>query len=320
MPAYLPWIFADWHYGSASPELQEYLRAVDADATDIHHTLETLCQTLERIVGERPEIAAEVLCEDGYRGLRLFRLRGGKVEEIPVVERPETGEKRDLPYDHVVDVPMSARLRELLDELPDADGDELPLDYPDEETLRAIADAAATTATELDSFVAEVGHERYLVDISPGHAHVRKLVVATEPDLVHRLRRQDYAQVPPPPRDPAGKYSQALYFPEEMLQEVQDQAVRLDTSLSWIVQFAWKHAGPKVRASDRPRLSSALARYREAGGSTKRKQTIYLPGTMLDELEREAQRLDSSLSFVAQAAFSLAFPEILKQQPKTDWP
>ena len=300
MPAYLPWIFADWHYERASAELQDYLRRANENATDIHHTLDTLHEALERIAGERSEITAEILCEDGYRGLRLLRVRGGKVEDIPVVERPETGEARELPYDHAID--------------------DLPLDYPDVATLRATVEKAATTASELDSFVAEVEYDRYLVDISPGHAHVRKLVVATEPDLVHRLRRQDFTQVPPAPRDPAGKYPQALYFPEVMLQELQDQAVRLDSSLSWVVQVAWKHAGPKVSTSDRGRLSSALARYTEEGGATKRKQTIYLPGTMLDAIEREAKRLDSSLSFVTQAAFSLAFPEILKLQPKTDWP
>ncbi len=33
---------------------------------------------------------------------------------------------------------------------------------------------------------------------------------------------------------------QSLYFPEEMLAEIQLQAGRLDRSLSWVVQQAWK--------------------------------------------------------------------------------
>jgi uncharacterized small protein (TIGR04563 family) len=33
---------------------------------------------------------------------------------------------------------------------------------------------------------------------------------------------------------------QSLYFPEEMLLEIQQQAQRLDRSLSWVVQQAWK--------------------------------------------------------------------------------
>ena len=33
---------------------------------------------------------------------------------------------------------------------------------------------------------------------------------------------------------------QSLYFPEEMLQEIQLQAQRLDRSLSWVVQQAWR--------------------------------------------------------------------------------
>ncbi len=35
---------------------------------------------------------------------------------------------------------------------------------------------------------------------------------------------------------------QSLYFPEEMLGEIQKQAERQDRSLSWIVPQAWKLA------------------------------------------------------------------------------
>jgi uncharacterized small protein (TIGR04563 family) len=35
---------------------------------------------------------------------------------------------------------------------------------------------------------------------------------------------------------------QSLYFPGEMLHEIQREAVRLDRSLSWIVQHAWRTA------------------------------------------------------------------------------
>jgi uncharacterized small protein (TIGR04563 family) len=38
------------------------------------------------------------------------------------------------------------------------------------------------------------------------------------------------------------KRKQSLYFPEDMLQEIQEEAKRQDRSLSWIVQKAWKRA------------------------------------------------------------------------------
>lgn len=38
------------------------------------------------------------------------------------------------------------------------------------------------------------------------------------------------------------KRKQSLYFPEEMLREIQEEATRQDRSLSWIVQKAWKIA------------------------------------------------------------------------------
>jgi uncharacterized small protein (TIGR04563 family) len=40
---------------------------------------------------------------------------------------------------------------------------------------------------------------------------------------------------------------QSLYFPEEMLEEIQREATRQDRSLSWIVQQAWKVARADIR-------------------------------------------------------------------------
>jgi uncharacterized small protein (TIGR04563 family) len=38
------------------------------------------------------------------------------------------------------------------------------------------------------------------------------------------------------------KRKQSLYFPDEMLKEIQAEAARQDRSLSWIVQRAWQAA------------------------------------------------------------------------------
>jgi uncharacterized small protein (TIGR04563 family) len=46
----------------------------------------------------------------------------------------------------------------------------------------------------------------------------------------------------------ADKRKQSLYFPDEMLKEIQHEAQRLDRSLSWIVQQSWKHARTKMTA------------------------------------------------------------------------
>ena len=44
------------------------------------------------------------------------------------------------------------------------------------------------------------------------------------------------------------KRKQSLYFPEWMLREIEDQAVRLDRSMSWVVQFAWRNGPEKLAA------------------------------------------------------------------------
>jgi len=42
------------------------------------------------------------------------------------------------------------------------------------------------------------------------------------------------------------KRKQSLYFPEEMLREIQQEAIRQDRSLSWVVQQAWKLARSRI--------------------------------------------------------------------------
>jgi uncharacterized small protein (TIGR04563 family) len=43
------------------------------------------------------------------------------------------------------------------------------------------------------------------------------------------------------------KRKQSLYFPESMLQEIKEEAARLDRSLSWVVQRAWKLARVEIK-------------------------------------------------------------------------
>lgn len=48
-------------------------------------------------------------------------------------------------------------------------------------------------------------------------------------------------------RTGSDKRKQSLYFPEIMLQEIKDEAARLDRSLSWVVQRAWKLARAEIK-------------------------------------------------------------------------
>jgi uncharacterized small protein (TIGR04563 family) len=42
------------------------------------------------------------------------------------------------------------------------------------------------------------------------------------------------------------KRKQSLYFPEDVLQEIQAEAIRQDRSLSWVVQRAWALARGRI--------------------------------------------------------------------------
>jgi len=50
----------------------------------------------------------------------------------------------------------------------------------------------------------------------------------------------------------ADNRKQSLYFPEEMLDEIQREAGRQDRSLSWIVQQAWRVARADIRRIPSP--------------------------------------------------------------------
>lgn len=45
----------------------------------------------------------------------------------------------------------------------------------------------------------------------------------------------------------SGKSKQSLYFSEEMIEEIRQEAVRIDRSLSWTVQRAWKLARAELK-------------------------------------------------------------------------
>jgi uncharacterized small protein (TIGR04563 family) len=49
------------------------------------------------------------------------------------------------------------------------------------------------------------------------------------------------------PGSKTDKRKQSLYFPESMLQEIKEEAARLDRSLSWVVQRAWKISRVEIK-------------------------------------------------------------------------
>ena len=60
------------------------------------------------------------------------------------------------------------------------------------------------------------------------------------------------------PESTSDKRKQSLYFPEAMLQEIQHEAARLDRSLSWVMQRAWKTARLEIKKL--PSIESAEKR------------------------------------------------------------
>ncbi len=53
---------------------------------------------------------------------------------------------------------------------------------------------------------------------------------------------------------------QSLYFPEEMLREIMSESNRLDRSLSWTVQQAWRLARAELSRARAPSLPAGVPR------------------------------------------------------------
>lgn len=56
---------------------------------------------------------------------------------------------------------------------------------------------------------------------------------------------------------PGDHRKQSLYFPEEMLTEIQREALRQDRSISWIVQQSWKISRAEIKR--KPSLNDVLS-------------------------------------------------------------
>src|SRR3989440_12358728 len=96
------------------------------------------------------------------------------------------------------------------------------------------------------------------------------------------------------------KRKQSLYFPEDMLREIQEEANRQDRSLSWIVQQAWKIARNEIMRF--PSVNDVIGGERAAQGREKmsahdaRKQSLCFPHGMLYHIQAHAARLHRPLS------------------------
>ncbi|MGE0869508.1 MAG: hypothetical protein AB7P03_13155 [Kofleriaceae bacterium] len=319
MPAYVRAIHIDWHYDEASPQLRKILSEANERLSSRNHTWDTFREQLRELAVREPDVVADAFVEDGYRLYWLFRVRpvalkagrslrelgDARVEQVQISERVEdvTAGPVELPYDDALTVTL-ARDHELVGELGGDDNSiDVPLEYGDADEMRTMLERIANAMDDGGGrFVAEAGFDRFLVELAPGRAVTRRLVLGTEADLVARLRHAQYTAVPAPPRKPGEKYEQPLYWPDSMLQFLQEQATRTDRSLSNLVQLAFASTREAIAASNYGQLIAA----KQSFGGDKRKQTLYFPGEMLDAMEALAARRDNSLSFVAQCAVALA--------------
>lgn len=79
--------------------------------------------------------------------------------------------------------------------------------------------------------VGQLGRDGLAAELVPQPRLPEEDPLANDKDSISNLRSES---------SKTDKRKQSLYFPESMLQEIKEEAARLDRSLSWVVQRAWK--------------------------------------------------------------------------------
>ena len=88
-----------------------------------------------------------------------------------------------------------------------------------------------------------------------------------------------------------------LYFPESMLQEIKEEAARLDRSLSWVVQRAWKISS-RTEIKKLPSVERCRRRRRRGGRPDRPKDDALLASTRGGDRESFALGPDGTRHYV----------------------
>lgn len=89
-----------------------------------------------------------------------------------------------------------------------------------------------------------------------------------------------------------------FFYQPEVLEEIRAHALRMDRSLSWVVQAAWQQAQERLQALEPDEVPET-----EPGREA---QTVYFPIDALEEIDAMADRLDCSRSRVVDLAWGIA--------------
>jgi uncharacterized small protein (TIGR04563 family) len=108
------------------------------------------------------------------------------------------------------------------------------------------------------------------------------------------------------------KIEKLLFLSTAMVDELQTELRRIDRSMSWLAQRAWVIARDRIAsATDR----TAGTDFQMTAGGPPRKQSLFFPEAMLEDIEAQAARLDCSASALVQLAWHLAKAEIAAIPP-----
>ncbi len=100
---------------------------------------------------------------------------------------------------------------------------------------------------------------------------------------------------------------QALWYPSSMLAELQALAETHGKPVAWVLQEMWADATPEVLGLDASTPWRAETIFDERYADTdKVKHMLALPVAMMEEIKREAARLDRSMSWLVARSFCVA--------------
>jgi uncharacterized small protein (TIGR04563 family) len=188
------------------------------DAAD--HVQESFIAILAHAAEGLPGVEVRAIMEDDTGALTLLLAREGKVETIAVGETTRPEHKR------IVGRLMTTQKSDL---------------FPVVLSARQRAEAAPGRKLEQELAFPEVVLEeiqKEALRTDRSMSYVVQLAWTFVVDRVKALRDRNEAARYMVPRAGAPK-KQPIFFPGEMLIEIEDEAARLEVSMSWVVQLAW---------------------------------------------------------------------------------
>ncbi|MGE0549262.1 MAG: hypothetical protein AB7O24_23270 [Kofleriaceae bacterium] len=267
----LRFVRVDWGWSDRSELERAIVRKYQPQLDARGHVVDSFATVLARASAELPALEIVALVEDDYRARTLLHARGGVTKRIAIKDTTRRGQwamRPWLPLDSVVTVVKSSKAQEVWDVLCEAN-------TADPQLVRS------GDEMELPLGYRSERHLRWAMEL------VADAMIGPLAQFVAQIGHQ------------------------RQLVTLRSKSVQIEPLIQWPSSNSEFHERQveSLLAADPEELFPVVVSARrrmETHPGTKLDQAIYLPETLLHDIEHQAVRTDRSLSWVVQEAWKIS--------------